>query len=707
MDIKRVLFLVLMFAVGHATADGRYCLENKYLGRIVSTDGGTLRTIEVVNKRAGTAVKPTNAPEFRLRLSQGTDKPETQFTLTAADFKVVTETPGKDSLVFKLENAARQIQVEVRYDLAADDFYLRKRLVIASARPVTLERVDVEVFSVPDAFQPYTVRQITADAPGKWSPGLGQPLYTRQSGTFWGVEFPAADNQVKDGELVAGYLWGRELKAGQIYRAYASVVGVADDPVYVSDAFQDYINRIRIRPLRMQVQYNTWFDYESSVRHETFFNSVAKIHHELVVERGNKPLSMYVIDDGWQAGGEGWSNKLWNVNNKFDADFASSRKAVAEAQSKLGLWLSPGCLFGAGGQVKKLRARGFEALDNYMSMAGPRYMQALEDRMLELTRQGVGFFKLDGIFGHLNLRNFELHGAKYGLPEMPQLGLKGFTAGDKRLNDAKYDELKIYYLTAGTERLMQIFEKLAAVDPDIYIVISNGAYLSPWWLMYADSVWMINAGDAAGGSSRRDELVYRDGVYHEIWREQNGQFPMSSIFNHEPKKTSTGESKDEFRRYLYMSLSRGTGFIELYIKPFVLQPGDWDVISEGLFWAQDVFPVFTRSRMHGGNPKAGEVYGYTAWNHAQGYISVHNPSEAAKTYTVKLDRAFGLLPDSGPFHVSSPLDGSTRGLSATCQYGDTLTLEIPPREIRILNFTTQPKDWTKFKQLQTRSPEPK
>ena len=45
--------------------------------------------------------------------------------------------------------------------------------------------------------------------------------------------------------------------------------------------------------------------------------------------------------------------------------------------------------------------------------------------MVELTRQGVGFFKLDGVFGHLNLRNFELHGGKYGLPEMPQLGLEG------------------------------------------------------------------------------------------------------------------------------------------------------------------------------------------------------------------------------------------------------------------------------------------
>ena len=81
--------------------------------------------------------------------------------------------------------------------------------------------------------------------------------------------------------------------------------------------------------------------------------------------------------------------------------------------------------------MPKLREQGFEAIDDWMSMAGPKYMQALEDRMAELTGQGVGFFKLDGVFGHLNLRNFELHGARYGLPEMPQLGVDGLKAGQQ------------------------------------------------------------------------------------------------------------------------------------------------------------------------------------------------------------------------------------------------------------------------------------
>jgi hypothetical protein len=691
-----------------AADDVRFVLENKFLSRTVSTEGGVLHTTEIENKLAMVTTKPSDASEFRLRFSQGTDKPDTQFTLTAADFRV-TKSKTKVSngeLDFSLDNASHGISVTVHYELKRDEFYARKRLTITSAEPVVLERIDVEALAFADAYQPYTTREITANAPGRWRPGLGQPLYTTNSATFWGVEFPAAENQVKDGALTAGYLYGRALSAGQSYQSHAGVFGVSDDPAFVQDAFFDYIDHIRVRPLRMEVQYNSWFDYGHGVAKESFANSVGKIYDELVTQRGNRPFNMYVIDDGWQDTGASWSDKVWKVNGKFDPDFATSRKAVSDAKGKLGLWLSPGCLFGASSQVGKLRAQGFEALDNWMSVAGPKYMQLLEDRMIELTKQGVGFYKLDGVFGHLNLRNFELHGAKYGLPEMPQLGLDGITSGDVRLNDAKYDELKTYYLSAGTERLMQLFAKLAAVDPDIYIVISNGAYLSPWWLMYVDAVWMINAGDAAGGSSRTDELTYRDGVYFKIWPVEHTQFPQNSIFNHEPKKTSTGESKDEFRRYLYMSLSRGTGFLEFYLKPFTIQPADWDIVSEGLAWTEDTFPAFKRSRMHGGNPAQRETYGYTGWNESQGYISVHNPSAEARTYTIKLDRAFGLLPGSGPFHVSSPIEDSTRDLPATCTFADTLTFKLEPREIRIVNFTTMPKDWSKLRALQTRSPEP-
>lgn len=701
-----VLAAGITIAVISFAAEGeRLVLENAFLRRALSTEGGVLRTTEIVNKRAGTSAAPGAAPEFRLRFSQGTDKPQTAFALTAADFRVEKVEASKESVAVALACSSRPVRVRVEYRLAPGDFFLRKQLTVTCGEPLTLERVDVEALALPDAVQPYTVRQITASAPGKWSPGLGQPLYGATSATFWGVEFPAADNRVAAGELTAGYLYGRQLAPGQAYVTHAAVMGVADDAACVKDAFFEYIERVRARPLRLQVQFNSWFDTGGGVTKESFRASVEKIHHELVAVRGCRPLRAYVIDDGWQDVRADWSNQVWKVNAKFEPDFASTLADVKAADSRLGLWLSPGCLFGAHAQVAKLRAQGFEALDDWMSLAGPKYMQALEERMVGLTRQGVGFFKLDGVFGHLNLRNFELRGERYWLPSMPQLGLDGLKAGDVRLNDAKYDELKIYYLSAGAERLIQIFKRQAEVDPDVFLLISNGAWLSPWWLMHVDAVWMINAGDAAGGSSRTDELVYRDERYHEFAVRQNAQFPLCAVFNHEPKKLNSREAKDAFRKYLYMHLSRGSGFVELYIKPGQLAAYDWDVLAEGLQWAYEVFPTFGRVRMHGGNPGNGEVYGYTAWRDGQGYVSAHNPSEKAQLYEVKLDRAFGLPAGGGMYHVSSPLAGSARDLPEVVYGGSTLALALDPREVRVINFSEVPQAWSALKRLQARTAE--
>jgi hypothetical protein len=175
-------------------------------------------------------------------------------------------------------------------------------------------------------------------------------------------------------------------------------------------------------------------------------------------------------------------------------------------------------------------------------------------------------------------------------------------------------------------------------------------------------------------------------VYYEIWQQEKTQFPMSAIFNHEPKKKTTGESKETFRNYLFMNLSRGTGFIELYLITEQLSEADWDVLAEGLNWAETAFPVFRRVRMHGGDPRQGEIYGYSAWNQTQGYLSFHNPGDEAKEYRITLDRTCGLLPGSGPFKVSAPLPGSLQGVEEIYAFGDTITVTLKPREIRLIDF---------------------
>lgn len=238
------------------------------------------------------------------------------------------------------------------------------------------------MLSLEDVYQPYTKKAITSQAPGNWSPGLGQPVYTLTSGIYWGVEFPASTNTVTEQQMRLGYLWGKQIYPEIPYISYKSVMGTADDPDYIDDAFFEYIDDIRIRPLRLQVQYNSWFDFGPGVNEQKFAESVRHIQQELVTRRGVEPLKAYVIDDGWEDTSLPDLDKpdgVWSINNKFSKDFEETLKLMKEVKSTLGLWLSPGCFFGSRSQVNVLRESGYEALSLSMSMAGPKYMDKLEN----------------------------------------------------------------------------------------------------------------------------------------------------------------------------------------------------------------------------------------------------------------------------------------------------------------------------------------
>ncbi len=687
-------FFVLFLSVITVSATETATISNSYLSRTATVDeNGVLRTSEIVNKIANQSWKPkmSDTPEFRLRISRGTQFVEGDRYLTSADF-VCRGTEKKENadgseFVAKLENQEFGLTVTVHYTVRNADFYAHKWLKIETkTEPITLEYIELEAIPAVDALQPYQKREIYMNGGGQWRPGLGQPLYTTQTATFWGVEFPAACNVVENGKLQCAYQWGFELKPGTVYTTHKAVWGVGDDPKFMKDTFLEYIDRIRIRPARLQVQYNSWFDVSRGVSKENFAQAVETIHQKLVTERKCPPLTAYVIDDGWQRNTD-LIGHAFPVNHKFDADFASTFAKVHECGSDLGLWLSPACIFGCREMVAEYEKAGYESFTMGMSMCGPKYMADFEARMLELTKMGVTFFKLDGIFGHLNVRNIELLGR--GCPAMPQLETEGFSNGDKRLNDVKYDELKIYYLSASAERLCEIFRKQHEINPEVYIVISNAAWLSPWWLQYVDTCWMINAGDAASGSTRSQELTYRDGVYFSIVNEDQTQFPLVSIFNHEPKKNTAGEDPQEFRKYLFMHLSRGSGFLEMYLRPRVLVDSDWDVLSEGIAWAHEIFPTFKNAHYHGGDPRRSEAYGYSGWDQKRlGYLSVHNPSNKVVEYTVTLDRALGMVPDAETVYTSKMVFGENKGdVPETHRFGDVITLKLEPEEVRVIQFS--------------------
>ena len=82
----------------------------------------------------------------------------------------------------------------------------------------------------------------------------------------------------------------------------------------------------------------------------------------------------------------------------------------------------------------------------------------------------------------------------------------------------------------------------------------------------------------------------------------------------------------------------------------------------------------------------GQVYGYTGWTASQGYVSVHNPTTRTQTYSFCLDRKFGLVPNSGPFTLSCPMPGKDKGPKKVWNYGETVRVELQPREVIVLDF---------------------
>lgn len=657
-----------------------YMLENSHLARVMQVADGKLFTHSIVNKEAHTVLQPILCDEFVLCLQED----EKDLKLTNKDFEVTgvkrygsSERLGRKGYQFTLKGKEHKLSLEIFYEMAEDEAFCHKYIKISSVKDMLIKKICVEAIEFEDACQNYTIRKLTAKGSAQWKPGLGQPVYTTRTGTFWGVEFPASRNEVKDKRITCGYLCDKRIGSG--YTSYQSVVGVSDDPNYIDEAFYSYINRIRRRPMRLQVQYNSWFDYSKSVSKEKMIYSIEKINRELVLKRGCQPLDAYVIDDGWEDVSEtaDWSAKVWTTNKKFKPDFTDCFQAVERANSHLGLWLSPGCFFGARTMLPRMKKYGYETLSYAMSLTGESYMRKLEERILELTAMGISYFKFDGLFGHLSIRDFSLRNNPFA------------TTNDSGLNDARFDEEKELYLVKGTERLISIFTKMHQINPEIFIAITNGAYLSSWWLQYTDIVWLINASDSAKGSDRTGDLVYRDQVYYQIWQEENTKFPMSAIFNHEPKKTVTGEPLKTFKDYLFMNLSRGTGFIELYIKTDSLSTADWDVLADGLKWAEQYYSIFKNVKMHGGVPKSKNVYGYSAWGEGKGYISMHNPSDEPCKYKFTLNRDLGISTEVKQiFLIGSPNGNITISPSATYRYGEEVEVTLKPREVLLWNYYT-------------------
>ena len=218
----------------------------------------------------------------------------------------------------------------------------------------------------------------------------------------------------------------------------------------------------------------------------------------------------------------------------------------------------------------------------------------------------------------------------------------------------------MYCFTDHWENWIAIFQKMrsarTAAGKSLWINQTSYSNASPWYLQFSESLWMQNAedinftdktknGEEMHGKDYDKMLTYRDSCYFDFHRTRCYQFPLSNMYNHEPIYGNTAKiqmTDDEFRKYMYMISTRGTAFWELYYSFNLFNDAKWRINADVLKFIADNFHILRNAKLIGESPDTGAVYGYSAWEGAEGIVSVRNPLDRPQSFAFTLDRVIGV-----------------------------------------------------------------
>ena len=428
-------------------------------------------------------------------------------------------------------------------------------------------------------------------------------------------------------------------------------------------SFLSYIEREKPVPYRTMVHYNDW--YEVGIRVHDFADPRKRTSEkismdilnvwkkELYEKRGVK-LDAYVLDDGWDD-----FNSLWDFHVGFPNGFSKLNKVATSMGCGMGTWLGP---VGGYGSSKSMRIAYWNKthpnnrIANF-ELSNPVYFNAFVDRCKYMVKNyDMRYFKFDGI------------------------STKFHAKGPGALEDA--------------EGILRVLTALREARPDIYLNTTVGTWASPFWFMYADSIWrQENDFDQIGnmGDARDRWITYRDRLVHEVFVEGAPLFPINALMIHGTIITKNGPprvmSYDPANcvKEMRTAFTSGSGLQEIYTDTELMnrQGGVlWDELAGCIDWVRRNADVLADTHWVGGNPwdkkkQDGDIYGWASWNKSKCTLSLRNSSKYTKTLKGTLRQILDVPPTiKGTVTLRSSFDDQTRLPIMDCAVDVDVPIEI-------------------------------
>jgi hypothetical protein len=561
---------------------------------------------------------------------------KSHFQLVRHDFKEVLGEVKELDLF--LEGVNNSFELLIAYQLEEKAFYVRRKLAVRD--PESRHHFLRWVWPRRGL--------ISGEVSVVKTGGFGQPLALGKDGggVFFGLEYPTSENSLRPvGIGKVNIRCGQEMgdRIGTSWMESEWVVEGLSPDEQVKLWFWEYLDRIRVAPLKPYLLYNSWYDVRAPeivkgpaqvMNEENLLRIIESFQKEMVEKRGIK-LDAFVLDDGWDVYKSDWALS----KEQFPRGLTPLKKALERMGTALGMWFGPiGGYSNRSWRVGWMHDHGYEVtraqeqedkpeeIRGQLCLAGKNYCQLFKKRVVDLVRNdGVGYYKWDGI-------QFSCSTPDHGHP------------------------VGIYSRRAVMESVIDLCRSVRTENPDIFLNITSGTWLSPWWVKYANMIWMqgydYGYADVPSISRRDGAITYRDYVLFDDLKKNDFWFPVANLMTHGiikghlQKLGGEDESLDKFTDNALLYFARGVSMWELYISPDLLTEGEWNALAKSIQWAKDRFEILRSTEMIGGDPGKRKAYGYVHFSENRGIIAARNPFIEPQSLRVILSPSLGLDPEA-------------------------------------------------------------
>ena len=444
-------------------------------------------------------------------------------------------------------------------------------------------------------------------------PGCGYPVMGRE--IFAGVEHPAAFNCVNEDRTYT--LRQHPVWKDGVIRCCRAVTGIAEDP---EELFYTYLNTIRVPALKKPLVSfcSFWSDpyignYEYDVNPGNY-SSLVNAFSAL----GVRP-EVYTLDAGWHD-----RRSFFKAKKAFggDAGLKKVGRLFRENGAELSLWVSHNGPMGMDWDFLKSQkiavGAGESAAycgENYGVLLDPKLEEALCKRFCQLAspEYGAVHFKIDWDNECAVSPEFK---EKYPTRDHVREG--------------------------SIDAMIRIAQAMRQVNP--HVVIRNGWWPSPWWLMDVNHVFLSDSGDSEYSTfpaltQRAAAANHRDLMYYASLRRDGSLLPPDAFDNHEfphARRNPFCEFPGDWADTCMWAVLRGATYLPMTLQPESLEPWQAEILRQTLAFARkNASSIYTgSSRMVGGNPNAGEIFGFIHRNEKkkQNFIALRNPAPAVTEY---------------------------------------------------------------------------